>query len=151
MTDTDWTQDVAAQPAPGDDIGLAFASLPEFVERFFLEVCVRHEVTKWCPKWWDHEEAVLRLEALWDAFEALRREPGTGTATWIRDYLDPTVAALTSAETTPFRKCDARRGEHIARESLAADPPPPGMFVTIPAATSDSAEGQADIPPDPQE
>lgn len=105
-------------------------------------MCLRHEVSAWCPKWWDHEEAVLRLEALWDAFEALRREPGTGTAVWIRDYLDPTVAALTSPETTPFRGCDARRGAHHVGRALTADAPPPGMFVvhTIEDEDASSAE-----------
>ena len=34
----------------------------------------------WCSQWWDHPEAVSRLEALWKAFE-VRRDPGTGAAT----------------------------------------------------------------------
>jgi len=150
VNETDWTQEIT--DGTGVDGGvsaaaaelLAFSSLPAFVEGFFLEVCLRHEVSAWCPKWWDHEEAVLRLEALWDAFEALRREPGTGTAMWIRDYLDPTVAVLTSPETTPFRGCDARRGAHQVAPALTTAPPPPGMFVVHTTADEDTPSAETD-------
>ena len=148
MSETDWTQEITD---PGSEEGasraaadLAFSSLPAFVEDFFLEVCLRHEVSAWCPKWWDHEEAVLRLEALWDAFEALRQEPGTGTAVWIRDYLDPTVAVLTSPETTPFRGCDARRGAHQVAPALTAAPPPHGMFFTSTSTSADEEDSSAE-------
>lgn len=123
----DWTE--AAPESDTVQPGMAFASLPEFVEDFFVEVAVRHTLPEnWCRQWWDHEEAVLRLEALWDAFETLRVEPGTGTAVWIRDYLDPTVAALTDPETSPFRKCRARHGEHVVEEPWPVTPAPAGMF-----------------------
>lgn len=131
MTDTDWTAEVEEHAS--DEPQLAFASLPEFVDGFLLLVAVRRpSVAHWCPQWWDHEEAVLRLEALWDAFEALRVEPGTGTAVWIRDYLDPTMDRLTSPETSPFRACRAREGKHVVDEPLTSIPPPPGMFRSTP-------------------
>lgn len=138
MSDVDWTtptepdaQTVDAKPE------LAFDSLPRFVADFFLEVAVRHEQPRqWCRQWWDHEEAVLRLEALWDAFEALRVEPGTGTAVWIRDFLDPTVAVLTNPDTTPFKRCDARKGIHQVDEPWLTDEPPVGMFRTYSASSS---------------
>lgn len=131
MSETDWTQEIA-DPATGEDgetsPDLAFTSLPAFVEDFLLQVCLQHPVEKWCSKWWDHEEAVLRLEALWDAFEAMRTDPGTGTATWIRDFLDPTIASLTSEVTSPFRQCDPRRGAHSVEPRLSTLSPPSGMF-----------------------
>lgn len=134
MSDDDWTVGPAdespeAEADRDQPPELAFYSLPEFVEDFFLQVAARHTLSEnWCPMWWDHEEAVLRLEALWDAFEALRLEPGTGTAVWIRDFLDPTVSALTNPETTPFRRCNVRRNEHLAEEPWPAAPAPDGMF-----------------------
>lgn len=131
MSETDWTQEIA-DPATDEDgeasPALAFTSLPSFVEDFLLQVCLQHPVEKWCSKWWDHEEAVLRLEALWDAFEAMRTDPGTGTATWIRDFLDPTIASLTSEVTSPFRQCDPRRSAHSVEPRLSAVSPPSGMF-----------------------
>lgn len=135
MSDVDWTTpaEPSTESATVDGIGpvLAFESLPVFVRDFFLEVAVRHEQPKqWCRQWWDHEEAVIRLEALWDAFETLRVEPGTGTAVWIRDYLDPTVAALTNPDTTPFKRCDARKGQHVAHDAWPVDEPPEAMFRT---------------------
>lgn len=134
MSDLDWAApeesgDESAPTASAVESALAFASLPDFVEGFFVEVAVRHQQPRqWCRKWWDHEEAVMRLEALWDAFEALRVEPGTGTAVWIRDYLDPAVAALTNPDTTPFKLCDARKGQHGVEEPWSLDEPPEGMF-----------------------
>lgn len=130
MSEVDWaTSAEESSEVPGP--ALAFASLPDFVRDFFVVVAVRHDrpsSAKWCPKWWDHEEAVLRLEALWDAFEALRLEPGTGMAVWIRDYLDPAVAALTHEVTSPFRGCDPRRGEHTVADVWPLEDPPTGMF-----------------------
>lgn len=130
MSEMDWTQGPGEQEAPEAEApSLAFASLPEFVHDFFVVVAVRHtKPALWCSKWWDHEEAVLRLEALWDAFEALRLEPGTGMAVWIRDYLDPTVAALTSDVLSPFRECDDRRGKHVVSDPWPVAEPPEGMF-----------------------
>lgn len=142
MSETDWTQEIV-DPATGEDgetsPGLAFTSLPSFVEDFLLQVCLQHPVEKWCSKWWDHEEAVLRLEALWDAFEAMRTDPGTGTATWIRDFLDPTIASLTSEVTSPFRQCDPRRGAHAVAPRLAAIAPPSGMFSVHKGSDSETA------------
>lgn len=131
MSEMDWTGEEADRDDAEESPTLAFRSLPEFVQDFFVVVAVRHTnpgTGRWCSKWWDHEEAVLRLEALWDAFEALRLEPGTGMAVWIRDYLDPTVAALTSDALTPFRECDERRDVHVVDEPWPVEDPPEGMF-----------------------
>src|SRR5260370_36612311 len=43
---------------------------------------------RWCRDWWRHAEAIIRLTALWHSWEALRLQPGTGMATWLRDHLD---------------------------------------------------------------
>lgn len=85
-----------------------FPNVYVFVQDFIVKVHarpVRDGLSwHWCSHWWDHPEAVSRLEALWKAFEVLRRDPGTGAATWWRDYADPTMAALSDAGGT-FAKC----------------------------------------------
>ncbi|WP_235532561.1 DUF4913 domain-containing protein [Nocardioides sp. Root140] len=88
--------------------GPHFPNVYVFVNDFLSKVYARpvHRQTswKWCSHWWDHPEAVSRLEALWKAFEALRQDPGTGGAVWWRDYADPTMAALADPEGT-FAEC----------------------------------------------
>jgi hypothetical protein len=75
---------------------------------------------RWCARWWEHPEAVSRLEALWKAFEVLRLDPGTGASTWWRDYADPTMAALTASSGT-FAKCSDTT--HVTPPSLPMEKP----------------------------
>jgi len=49
---------------------------------------------RWCRQWWQHAEAITRLTALWHSWEALRLEPGTGMAIWLRDHLDHQLSVL---------------------------------------------------------
>ena len=60
---------------------------------------------QWCPQWWEHAEAVVRLEALWRAWELLRLDPALGMATWLRDYLEPQWDVLIAA-TSPLQGCE---------------------------------------------
>src|SRR3954463_7458930 len=48
------------------------------------------------PLWWRRPEAVIRLEAVWRSFEALRQAPATGISVWLRDHADVHMAQLTS-------------------------------------------------------
>lgn len=105
-------------PAPAGDgaeeVENHFPNVYVFVQDFLVKVHarpVRAQLSwRWCSQWWNHPEALSRLEALWKAFEVLRRDPGTGAATWWRDYADPTMAALSDAGGT-FAKCsDATHG-----------------------------------------
>ncbi|GGM81957.1 hypothetical protein GCM10012275_60690 [Longimycelium tulufanense] len=68
----------------------------------------------WCPEWWRHPEAVARLEALWRAWEALRRDGTTGMSVWFRDHLDIHLGFLTDADRSPLSRCtvEGHRGEH---------------------------------------
>ncbi|MDF9749621.1 DUF4913 domain-containing protein [Arthrobacter sp. ES3-54] len=36
----------------------------------------------WCPEWYKHPEALIRMEAIWRAWEHLRLEPALGVSTW---------------------------------------------------------------------
>lgn len=75
----------------------------------------------WCARWFEHPEAVSRLEALWKAFEALRQDPGTGASSWWRDHADPTMAALFAGQGV-FRRCV--NGKHSLGERLPMEEPP---------------------------
>ena len=84
--------------------------------------------TSWCAKWWEHAEAITRLEALWESWEKHRLEPGTGMATWWRDFADHHMAVLTDRDAGPFFKCDPAKGRHEVPALWATELPPEGMF-----------------------
>ena len=48
----------------------------------------------WAGEWWRYDEAVIRLEALWRAWEHLRQDPATGMSVWWRDHADHHMPAL---------------------------------------------------------
>lgn len=65
---------------------------------------------RWCSRWQEHREAVMRLEALWSSWRALRSDPALGLATWLHQFLDPQLPILLSAS-GPFRACSTTRHE----------------------------------------
>lgn len=77
----------------------------------------------WCPQWWRHPEAVLRLDALWRAWEASRAEGGTAMSYWWVMHFDSQFSALSDATRGPFASC--KDGTHSAKlEALPCEPPP---------------------------
>jgi hypothetical protein len=77
---------------------------------------------RWCARWWDHPEAVLRLDAMWRTWEAAALDPVRGIAVWIRDYLDPNLAVLFSPA-GPFADCGD--GQHVKPSVLPVSATPP--------------------------
>ncbi|MGS2808864.1 DUF4913 domain-containing protein [Nocardia sp. MW-W600-9] len=67
------------------------------------------EQVHWCPEWWRHAGAVVRLDALWQAWEELRLGGGFGLSVWFLDHADPHVRVLLSSS-GPFRQCSIERG-----------------------------------------
>jgi hypothetical protein len=120
-----------APPAAGGDRAAGepasvepfYRSLLEFVVEGFAPVYCRptSPTMRWCPRWWDHAEAIYRLEALWRSWETYRLEPRLGVASWLRDFLDPQLAALTSP-TGPFAQCTDDR--HSPAKGLRTEQPP---------------------------
>jgi hypothetical protein len=107
--------DQAAVLAEPEAPPLQFPTLPAFVA--YLADLYRREVFDsservWCPKWWEHPEAIARLEAMWRALEALRQDPATGISVWFRDHADVHMAQLMQPH-GPFRGCTATRGHSI--------------------------------------
>lgn len=118
-----------------------FASLPEFVSEFLVQIWRKELLAGcWCDQWWEHPEAVLRLEAVWDAFEALRLEPGTGVSVWTRDHLDYHMRVLTTRETSPFYRCDLTKQRHHTPEAWPTANAPAGMFRDVHADPEESSD-----------
>ncbi len=120
-------RDEEARPAPAP----VFASLEAFVAEHFAPVYTRAQspTLRWCACWWDHAEAIYRLEALWRSWETCRLDPRLGMAGWLRDHLDPQLAVLTSP-TGPFMQCTADR--HSPLKPLPVLPAPPGHWDPLP-------------------
>jgi len=113
--------------AEGEPIVPFFGSLLEFVVEHFGPVYARNTspTVRWCASWWDHAEALYRLEALWRTWELYRLEPRLGIASWLRDYLDPQLRELTNP-TGPFASCTADR--HSPVKALPTNQPPEGYL-----------------------
>ncbi|MFG1911590.1 DUF4913 domain-containing protein [Kribbella sp. NPDC048928] len=106
-----------------------FPDLESWVHEFFVLTFGRPpEQARWCAQWWDHPEAVLRLDALWRTWEVASLDPVHGVANWISSHLDPNLAQLFSAA-GPFARC--AEGRHIPTPVLPVNPPPDG-FGTLP-------------------
>lgn len=144
-------------PDEAEQVELRFGSVAEFVDDLVLPHW-RHrrdpESSRWCAIWWEHTEAISRLEALWESFEAFRMEPAGAMVVWFRDYLDPTMVALTAAGGA-FHACDvARDGEviHTVPPAWPQQPAPATLYDTqvSEGATSRRDEnGNPARPPEP--
>ncbi len=64
---------------------------------------------RWCPCWFEHPEARIRLELLWLSWEACRSRP-LGALDWHRDVLDHHLPILLS-DRGPFAACTPARHE----------------------------------------
>jgi len=87
-----------------------FTAVHEWVELVFTPTFVRTVGgdIRWCSRWSDHPEAVLRMEAMWRSWEVLRLDGGLGLSTWLLHHLDPGLAALAS-RSGPFARCSPDR------------------------------------------
>lgn len=117
----------------GDDEqpALKYSSVDEFVREYLRDVYVRRVDGRhraWAARWWDYDEAVIRLEALWRAWEHLRQDPSTGMSVWWRDHADHHMAVLMDPD-GPFAMATDGEENHSRRgQPLPYLPPPEGMF-----------------------
>lgn len=131
---------------------LAFGSVDEFVREYLRYVYRRatsdHRV--WAARWWEYEEAVIRLEALWRAWEHLRLDPSTGMSVWWRDHADHHMAVLMDPD-GPFAASDRYENANDAAKGapLPYEAPPAGLFPDV-RKQQDSA-GPAPRPEPPPE
>ena len=111
-------------PAAGDVPEPVYTTLEDWVTDHFLPIFRRTlgGEYRWCAQWWQHDEAVSRLTALWHAWEVLRLKPGTGIGSWYREHLDHQLPILMGAR-GPFYQCSetAHREPHQADAAPAPD------------------------------
>ncbi|MEV4437899.1 DUF4913 domain-containing protein [Streptomyces sp. NPDC049577] len=108
------------------------AALAMWVE-YVLAACYLTEVSSsapWCPRWFEHPQAVARLHALWLAWQELTTpEAGgyTGPSVWARDHLDPCMAQLRHPS-GPFAACmtHPERPQHALLQQPPVAPLPFG-------------------------
>ena len=103
-------EELTAHAAAGGPGPVDLAVLAEWVRVHIAEVYIRPVggQQRWCAAWWQHPEAVIRLEACRRAWTRLvTPDDPTGMSVWLRDHLDPALAALL-APTGPFRLCEAQ-------------------------------------------
>jgi len=128
------------QPGPGDaPFEPYYPSLEQWVVGYFAPTYARpvNPAVRWCAQWWDHGEAISRLEALWRSWEVGRLDELRGIALWHRDFLDSQLAMLTST-TGPFAQCTPDR--HAPTKPLPTVPAPEGYW------DDDEPDGQP-LPP----
>ncbi len=115
-------------PAEPAAPALYYASVDEFVREYLVNVYRRRVgprgSRRWSAEWWRNAEAIIRLEALWRAWEHLRLDGATGMSVWLRDHADPHMAMLFDPD-GPFAGSD---DENRAGAPLPYAPPPAGLF-----------------------
>lgn len=130
---------------------LFFTSLDEFVRTYLCPVICRrtdHATQTWCARWWMHPEAVVRLSAMWSAFEYLRVDPVLGMSTWWTQHADPHLAMLMHPELGPFAACDPRTGHtDYPFDPLPAEPAPDWLMANDAFALQPG--GASADPPEP--
>jgi hypothetical protein len=110
--------------------GVDMRTLVAWVENNITTLIARKVPTtdgapRWCAQWWDHAEAIARLEAARQAWIALSTAGGTGLVTYF-DYLDRVVLAVLTSDTGPFARCNPRT--HTSDRTLGHTPPPPAIY-----------------------
>jgi len=117
------------QPSEGGEAPFEpfYPRLEEWVSDYFAPMYARTftPTERWCATWWDHAEAISRLEALWRSWEVARLDELRGMALWYRDFLDGQLVVLMSP-TGPFAACTPDR--HAAARPLATTPAPTGYW-----------------------
>lgn len=83
-----------------------YRNVYDWVEQWFV-IHFRRSITNgihWCARWWEHEEALLVLTALWRTWEAARVDTTVGIAKWLTTTAYPLLDRLWAADGT-FRQC----------------------------------------------
>ncbi len=96
----------------------------------WLAPITRRKITRdmtWCPEWWRHGEAIVRLIALWRAWEQLRTDSTTGMSIFMRDHFDPHMAVLLNRSNSPFVYCSPA-GHQEEADPLPVQPAPEGWW-----------------------
>lgn len=139
-------RELAAMAAADDDEEpeptLYFGSVDEFVREYLIGAYRRRidgQRNLWPARWWEYDEAVIRLEALWRSWEMLRQDPSTGMSVWWRDHADHHMAVLLSSD-GPFAGCEPEAGRNSAGEPLPYERPPADLFPDVRVSAEDASQ-----------
>jgi hypothetical protein len=132
-------------PAGGQEThAQVFESLEAFVNGYLLCMYRRpvsgNDAT-WCAEWWHHPEAIVRLDALWRAWEYLRLDPATGLSVWLRDHCDFHMRVLLSAD-GPFKGCTPDTHASRPLQPLPSNPMPEELAEQLRAASAGELVGE---------
>ncbi|WP_250444590.1 DUF4913 domain-containing protein [Actinotalea sp. C106] len=135
---SDWGQDdydgpdtESVEEAAGEEPELYYGSVDEFVREYLRHVYKRRIDGRhrcWAGQWWRYDEAVIRLEALWRAWEHLRQDPATGMSIWFRDHADHHMPALMDPDGPFAGATDGEENTSKKGEPLPYVAPPEGLF-----------------------
>lgn len=101
-------------PAPANAVVLppsGFTSIRQFFDDFLSELMARdlsRPTTMWCLEWEKHLEAEFVIEALWEIWEEVRKDPIQGKAVFMRDFVYRLMPELFSPDGT-FASCTKER------------------------------------------
>lgn len=113
---------------------LYFGSVDDFVRNFLIHAYKRPingHSRLWARQWWKYDEAVMRLEALWRAWEHLRLDPSLGMSTWWRDHADPHMRELMDPD-GPFAELVGDRDNSSSPgQPLPYEAPPEHLFPDV--------------------
>lgn len=126
--DVDEDLDGAGRPVEDETTPPLCEDVATWVELIYAPTFPRrlNSSVRWCPQWWRHAEAIVRLTALWRSWEAARAsEEAAAMADWLRGYLDPLNPVLLSPD-GPFAACTPSR--HSDSEPLPLQTPPVDWF-----------------------
>ncbi len=127
--ETDVAADNTKQEAPGP----YFACAADWVNGWMVAMTAR-TFAAWCEQWWLHDEAAIRVEAMWRGWEIGRLDPNPlAMSTWMLHHFDPHLAALADSE-GPFTQC-GRHHHTLPRTEIT----PP---IAAPEASQDTAESR---------
>lgn len=122
----------SAEPELETTFETAYGDVMEWVDNYFVQVfgdSVGYrpgDQLNWCPEWWRHSSAVIRLDALWRVWERYRHDGGPGISAWFLDHADPHMRVLIDVN-GPFRRCSVERG-HRGTSPLPSWAPERSMF-----------------------
>jgi len=113
---------------------LFYGSVDDFVANFLIHAYkrpVNGRTSVWAAQWWKFDEAIMRLEALWRAWEHLRLDASLGMSTWWRDHADHHMDVLLHPD-GPFASVVGERENSCKPgEPLPYEAPPPGLFPDV--------------------
>lgn len=128
-----WAEDLAVDDGAEEEVAppLFYENVAEFVSNYLIHIYARNiedsRAHVWCPEWWNHAEAIARLEAMWRAWEHARQDNAEGPSNWWLQHADGHMRVLLNADDGPFRNC--RKQQHDSRmKPLPVTAPPPGLF-----------------------